>query len=290
MYRNIQSLMRTGFGVLLDKHTFQQMNPEAVKRLLMDKGFLLVQNLKYNEDVFRQLVVSYGNIVEYVNEKKNVGYGYKDVLKLTGEKEKIVMGRGELPLHADGGLLLTPVDTVFLYAEKINNVKWQGATSICDHKLAVEEMPLHLRRVLEEQQFESIVLERDYYLDASPPSWFHVPVFTDLGWVRKMLLYLPFTEGQPASWDSRIVGFTKKEYTAFFDELRAFLTQPRYYYKHYWQTGDLLMMDNRRTLHARDPFVGDEIERVLYRGQTVNVSSNGKDENSHKAITDCNSH
>ena len=274
MYQGIQTAIRTGFGAILDKAVFQSMNSKAVQQLTMDKGFLLIRNLKYNVDQFRQLLHSYGNILEYVNEKQNVGYGYRDVLKLTGEQEKIVTGRSELPLHADGGLLLTTVDTVFLYAEKISNGKWQGATNICDHKLAVGEMPLHLRRVLEEERFEYIVLERGYYLDASPPSWFHIPVFTDLGWTRKMLIYFPFSNGQPASWDSRIVGFTKKECTAFFNELKAFFTQPRYYYKHYWNTGDLLIMDNRRVLHSRDPFLDEEIERILYRGQTVDAHSN----------------
>lgn len=267
MNYEIPHLLPTNCGIYMKQDEFTKYSSEHMKSLLRKKGFVIVSGLNYEEDNFRELISSYGKIVEYVDKKKNVGYGYKDILKLSGDKNKIVTGRGELPLHADGGLLQTRVDVVFLYAAAIDGFKFQGATTVCDHEMAIKEMPLHLRRILEEETFQSRVLEKGYYVDASPEDWFEVPVFTDLGWVRKVLVYLPFSEGNPPSWESRIVGFSKSETADFFKELRGFLTQPRYYYKHYWKRGDLLILDNRRVLHAREPF-DPNVVRILYRGQT----------------------
>lgn len=256
-----------GFGNLLPKDPLPAAS--TVKDLMKTQGFALIRDIDFDEDSFRSFVHSYGDVVEYVNERQKVGFGYKDILKLEGDPEKVVTGRGELPLHADGGLLLTRVDVVFLYAKEIKNMHYQGATAICDHKLALKEMPVHLKRILEEEKFFTRVLEHGYYQDVSPKGWFHIPVFNPVeGGMTKLLLYFPFMDGSPTSWESRIDGFSDRETLDFFTELKAFLTLPRYYYKHYWKTGDLLMMDNRRVLHSRDSF-GPEVTRVLYRGQTT---------------------
>ncbi|ADU71472.1 TauD/TfdA family dioxygenase [Pantoea sp. At-9b] len=263
--------MPSGFGAKIAKEDFITASPESIKKILMRQGFAIIKNLNIDANDFRDIYSSYGNVVEYADEKISVGFGYRDTLKLEGEKGKIVTGRGQLPLHADGGLLLSQVDLVFLYAVEIKNLKFRGATTLCDHKLACDEMPQHLLRVLEEETFEVRVLEHGYYVDVSPAGWFKVPVFTDLGWIRKMLIYFPFDKDQPASWESRIIGFTARETQDFFKELSQFIKQPRYFYKHYWEDGDLLIMDNRRVIHEREEFNEDRIVRRLYRGQTVGV-------------------
>ena len=38
------------------------------------------------------------------------------------------------------------------------------------------------------------------------------------------------------------------------DELWAHATEPRFIHAHTWRVGDVLMWDNRSTLHRRDPF------------------------------------
>lgn len=264
-------VMSSGFGALIQKEEFLYANPETIKKILMRQGFVIIKQMTINADEFRDLYSSYGKVVEYADEKIDVGFGYRDTLKLEGEKNKIVTGRGQLPLHADGGLLLSQVDQVFLYAAEIKNMKFRGATTICDHVKACEALPSHLLRVLEEESFEVRVLEHGYYADVSPEGWFNVPVFTDLGWVRKMLIYFPFDEGQPSSWETRIVGFTSDETIKFFKELSFYMKNNLFFYKHFWQEGDLLIMDNRRVIHEREEFNDDNIVRRLFRGQTVSA-------------------
>ncbi|MBS0847417.1 TauD/TfdA family dioxygenase [Citrobacter sp. JGM124] len=264
-------IMSTGFGIEITTGDFYNASTEQIKNLLMRHGFIIIKNLQLDADSFRDIYCQYGKVVEYTDEKIKVGFGYRDTLKLEGDIGKIVTGRGQLPLHADGGLLLSQVDHVFLYGVEIQNMKFRGATTLCDHVLACQEMPAHLIKVLESEIFEVRVLEHGYYADVSPAGWFRVPVFTDLGWVRKMLIYFPFDEGQPASWKPRIKGFSIEETKCFFSELTQFMKRERYFYKHYWERGDLLIMDNRRLIHEREQFEDKSIIRRLYRGQTVSV-------------------
>ncbi len=93
--------------------TFLKSSTEEIKNLLMRQGFVVVNKINLDADEFRDIYSKYGTIVEYADEKIDVGFGYRDTLKLEGEKGKIVTGRGQLPFHADGGLLLSQVDQVF---------------------------------------------------------------------------------------------------------------------------------------------------------------------------------
>jgi len=53
---------------------------------------------------------------------------------------------------------------------------------------------------------------------------------------------------------------------AFLDELWAYGTQERFCYTHRWNKGDVVVWDNRATVHRRDGF-DPESRRVLYAAQ-----------------------
>jgi taurine dioxygenase len=46
----------------------------------------------------------------------------------------------------------------------------------------------------------------------------------------------------------------------------AHATQPQFVYQHAWKLGDLVMWDNRSTMHRRDPFDGTA-RRIMHRTQ-----------------------
>ena len=61
-------------------------------------------------------------------------------------------------------------------------------------------------------------------------------------------------------------GCTLEESEALLNELWAHATQPRFCYEHHWAVGDVVVWDNRATLHKRDAFAS-ESRRVLYAAQ-----------------------
>src|SRR5207237_154010 len=50
------------------------------------------------------------------------------------------------------------------------------------------------------------------------------------------------------------------------DALWAYATAPEFVYAHRWRLGDLLVWDNRSTMHRRDPF-DNAARRVMHRTQ-----------------------
>ncbi len=67
---------------------------------------------------------------------------------------------------------------------------------------------------------------------------------------------------------SHIVGQPVEEGRALLKQLVEFATQPRFVYTHKWRVGDLLLWDNRCTMHRATPF-DDFAERRDLRRTTV---------------------
>ena len=86
-------------------------------------------------------------------------------------------------------------------------------------------------------------------------------------------LVRPSASGRPALFvgahTERIVGLDEPESKALIEELIAFATQPRFIYAHKWRTGDILIWDNRCTLHRGTAYDYSHHKRDMRRA-TVN--------------------
>lgn len=65
---------------------------------------------------------------------------------------------------------------------------------------------------------------------------------------------------------SHVIGMDEDEARAWIAELEAFATQARFMYSHKWRAGDVLVWDNRCTLHRATPY-DPGYRRTLYRTQ-----------------------
>lgn len=77
-------------------------------------------------------------------------------------------------------------------------------------------------------------------------------------------------DGRKALWPSTgtvtaIVGADDPTDLALLDELVEFLTQERFVHRHKWQAGDILMWDNRCTLHTGTLFDDTKYIRTMHR-------------------------
>jgi alpha-ketoglutarate-dependent 2,4-dichlorophenoxyacetate dioxygenase len=66
-----------------------------------------------------------------------------------------------------------------------------------------------------------------------------------------------------------IVGWPEEEALAFLDELYAFATQEKYIYSHKWRPGDMVVWDNRCTMHSATSFERYRYKRDMRRA-TIN--------------------
>ncbi|MFF5897123.1 TauD/TfdA dioxygenase family protein [Streptomyces argenteolus] len=260
-----QQLTPSGMGSLLacDPQDSVEDLALSARRAALETGCALMRGVRLDEDGFRLLVRSLGDTVDH-----KFGEGQADLLKLNAsrDKDKVVTGRGALPLHTDGLLVGERVDLIILYAAEFSDVPGSGETYVSDQLTAGEEMPAHLRRVLDEHEIEYLVTERGYF-PTVPEDWYTIPTTRDHGRVKSLNLATAFApDAEPRSWDVRVKGMERSASDAFFTELDTFLRGDRYAYTHRWQVGDLLVIDNQRTLHGRTA-ISDGGIRVLFRGQ-----------------------
>ena len=68
-----------------------------------------------------------------------------------------------------------------------------------------------------------------------------------------------------------IVGWEEDEATKLIDELYAFATQPQFVYSHKWRKGDMVVWDNRCTMHSATSFERYKYKRDMRR-TTINES------------------
>jgi taurine dioxygenase len=77
-------------------------------------------------------------------------------------------------------------------------------------------------------------------------------------------------DGRKALWVSSgtvrgVVGMPNPEGLELVDEMVAFATQPQFVHAHKWRVGDLLIWDNRCTLHRGTPFDRENHVRHVHR-------------------------
>jgi len=64
---------------------------------------------------------------------------------------------------------------------------------------------------------------------------------------------------------SAVEGMEAKEGRALLDELIAHAIQDKYVYRHVWAKDDVIMWDNRCTMHSVEPFDNASVRRIMHR-------------------------
>ena len=167
------------------------------------------------------------------------------------------LGHGEISFHSDLSYLRQPGTLSLLYA--IELPKSGGATHWCNGYAAYEALDEAQKMRLRGLR----AVHRHYVEEQTPPS----------RWTTPLCASIPKAAAGPCTWGPHltkyVVGMAADESQALLDELFAHMTQPRFIWAHHWQVGDLVMWDNRPTMHRRDPFPPAE-RRLLKRTQIFN--------------------
>jgi len=260
-------LTESGLGVRLGHREYSSIIQlaRAVRDAALETGFVLVDGLDLSRDDFQTLVHEMGSAVASKYRE-----GRSDLLELKASREqgKVITGRGPLPIHTDGLLIGQQTDLIILYAADFDDRPGSGETFVCDQLAAWRSMPKPLADALEHDGLEYIAEERDYYPADMPEGWYRIDTTRDYGRVRSLNLALPFPSGSPSSWQVRVAGKDSGTSEEILRRLDEHLRQARYVYQHQWSKGDLMVIDNQRTLHGRTA-VSPGGTRLLYRGQVT---------------------
>ena len=177
------------------------------------------------------------------------------------------LGAGEAVWHTDMSYLPAPPKASMLYALEVPPVG--GNTSFCDMYAAYESLPPALKaraktlRVKHDGTYNSGGYVRQGVTPTDDPrlapGMMHPLVCTHPDSGRQML----YLGRRRMAW---LEGLSLAESDALLDEIWAHATAQALVWTHVWQVGDLVLWDNRCTMHRRDPFDADT-RRVMHRTQ-----------------------
>jgi taurine dioxygenase len=177
------------------------------------------------------------------------------------------LGAGEAVWHTDMSYLANPPDASLLYAVEIPPEG--GDTWVAGMHAALEDMAPELRARIEGRR-----IKHDGTYNSGGYLRQGVTATEDIerapGALHPAICRHPRT-GREALYLGRrrnayVEGLGKDESDALLDALWAHATRPEYCYRHRWRLGDVLIWDNRATLHRRDPF-DPEARRLMHRTQ-----------------------
>jgi taurine dioxygenase len=177
------------------------------------------------------------------------------------------LGAGEAVWHTDMSYLADPPKASMLYALEIPPEG--GNTYFCSMYRAYEALPEKLRRSI-----GSYMLKHDGTYNSGgyvrqgtevvddpvrSPGSYHPMVCTHPETGRR-LLYLGRRR------NAYIQGFSLSESESLLDELWSYATQEESVWHNLWRVRDLVLWDNRCTMHRRDSFDADS-RRIMHRTQ-----------------------
>jgi taurine dioxygenase len=171
---------------------------------------------------------------------------------------------GEMHFHTDQCHQERPAMASMLYAIEVPRAG--GNTLFANGYKAYETLPDALklriagRRALNAYDYDTAAMKRGTRLADGVPSYAHPVVRTHPATGRKALYVNRLMT-------VRIEGLLADESDELLDALFAHQERREFVYEHVWRPGDLLMWDNRCTLHARTDFSPDE--RRLMRRVTI---------------------
>ena len=168
---------------------------------------------------------------------------------------------GEMQFHSDMCYIPAPPKGTFLYAIEIPSEG--GDTLFLNMYKAYETLPPETKARLKDKSAVNVFLYGSTSRDGNKPDFNIHPHATH------PMVRTHSDTGRPALYINRLMtwnieGMEGAEGQELLDSLLDHIEQPQFIYEHKWKVGDLILWDNRCTLHARTDF-SDKERRLLRR-------------------------
>jgi taurine dioxygenase len=177
------------------------------------------------------------------------------------------LGDGEAVWHTDMSYLDVPPKASMLYSLEVPPTG--GNTSFCTMYGIYEAIPARLKdriaglKIKHDGTYNSGGYVRQGVTATDDP-------LTSPGAVHPLVCVHPDTGRRMLYLGRRrnayLVGLDLKDSEALLDELWSFVDRPEFTWEHVWRVGDLVLWDNRCTMHRRDAFDPNS-RRIMHRTQ-----------------------
>jgi taurine dioxygenase len=246
---------------------------EAIHQAWLDNLVLLVRGQRLTDADLVAFSRRFGALDQAPIQENGRRFvdGYPEIYVVSNVVENGVaigsLGAGEAVWHTDMSYLPDPPKASMLYALEVPPSG--GDTSFSNMYAACESLPADLRA-----RVAGLLLKHDgtynsggyVRMGVTPtddpresPGTPHPVICTHPETGRRML-YLGRRR------NAYLMGLDLAESEALLDALWAHAEQASLCWTHHWRVGDLVIWDNRCTMHRRDPFPADS-RRVMHRTQ-----------------------
>jgi len=264
--------LKPGFGAEiagLDLATASEAKLGAVVEVFNLHGAILLRDQKLSPERLVDFIAHF-NTPEHHTQKQFTLPGYPHVFILSNKKvdgKPIGAHNDGVGWHTDYSYKAEPVMCTMLYAVE---VPAEGSdTLLADLCAAYDALSPERQRQLDplvlHHSYQYFMATREYgrmelsdQLKAENPDVFHP------------LIRVHPANGRRALWPStgtvkEVVGIPNPEGVQLVEELVEFATQERFVYRHKWRVGDVLVWDNRCTLHTGTLYDDTKYDRLMHR-------------------------
>jgi alpha-ketoglutarate-dependent 2,4-dichlorophenoxyacetate dioxygenase len=180
------------------------------------------------------------------------------------QSERRLFNSGNLRWHTDSSFKHVPALASMLSAREIPPTG--GETEFCDLRAAYDALPQATR-----DRIDGLVVEHSILYSRSllGVKTFDPALVKAMPPVRQRLVRRHPGSGRKtlylATHASHVIGWPVEEGRKLIGELMEFATQRRFVYQHHWSVQDLVMWDNRCTMHRGLPYDDLKYRRDMHR-------------------------
>jgi taurine dioxygenase len=186
-----------------------------------------------------------------------------------GDQSIGILGDGEVVWHSDFSFKERPTAARMLVAMEVPPRELGGNTFFLSCYAAYDALPADMK-----QRISGMTVKQADIIDTAmklrPGASLDADIRTVPGPSHPVISTHPETGHNVLFLGRRhgayVNGCSLEESEALLNQLWAHCTQPRFCYEHRWSVGDVVVWDNRATLHRRDPF-DSKSRRVLFAAQ-----------------------
>lgn len=228
----------------------------SIKEAILEHLLLVFRDQSLDEEEQVQFTRYFGEPARHVRKQDERAVPEIFVVSNVSENGEPIgaLGAGELTFHSDLSYMPLPGSLSIVYAVEVPDEG--GDTQWANTYAAYDALPAELKeRVL---ALEAVHRHGEEEQNPDVPA-VHPIVRTHPETKRRAMFVSPqFTRS--------IVGMSPAESDALLETLLEHVTWAEFVWTHKWRPGDLVLWDNRCTLHRREPFAPDK-RRILKRTQ-----------------------
>lgn len=268
----------------IDIRSISQSEFLEIKKVVETYGVVVVESQNLNDDDQIKFSQGFGKLeISIGTQTKNPDYNTENGIRpeisrignvdlknktISADKQKVIFDRGNNYWHTDSSFKSVPAKISILSAREVPEAG--GGTNFIDARHALETWESKPRKYSIKDLKDCICEHSIVYSRMNNTGDIFDDKFKkEMPFVKQRLIRThPYTK-RPAfyagSHCSHIIGWDLEECRALIKEINEWILESGNIAEHKWNTGELVMWDNRRVLHKGTGFDESKYRRIMHR-------------------------